>query len=617
MSKRIAIAMGVLLIVVVLAPALVFGAALRNRETYYVSKTGSNANTGISPASPLRTFAAAVARMRPGDRCLVMAGIYHQTLRINRSGLPGDPIVFEPYHKARVVIDAADRITQWTQYSTGIYRAPMPWNMGVGMNQVFLDGRMILEARYPEQETTDPFDRGLARITVPRKHTKVWSPMSTLPLLTSPQLANHPINYFKGAVIVAQVGVAWSTQSAMVLNSGQHGRLKLGAISNPWCAGAGWGYATGLLRLLKVPNQWIFKAGTLYIDQSKNAIPTRSRIEAKRRKWCLDFIDHCSWVKVRGFHLFGGSIQMFGNHCTVSRCSGLYMGQFSYIAWNGYYGAGGSGAGACAVNLSGDHDVIRRCHLAWSAGSGIVLHGQDNLITHNTIHDMDYAGTYASSIDMTQGGGNRITFNTIYNAGRDIIQLHSPDADKIEYNNLYRSGLLCKDLGVIYVYGTNGRDTRIAHNWIHDNVARGPNHPGVYLDNGCTNFTVDHNVIWNCGRDAGVRINGPCSGLLIVNNTLFNCLPVGAKMYISPSCNPHWPHGVHYQAVNNLYLGSHAGRELVDPAHDDFRLKTGSTAIGAGKVVPGLAVGIAGRPPDLGAYQGGESYWIPGADGHR
>ena len=71
-----------------------------------------------------------------------------------------------------------------------------------------------------------------------------------------------------------------------------------------------------------------------------------------------------------------------------------------------------------------------------------------------------------------------------------------------------------------------GEGTRIAYNWVHDNRSHGP---GIYLDNYCQNFVVDHNVIWNCG--AGIRVNGPAKGHRLYNNTLFNCRDIGTRLY--------------------------------------------------------------------------------------
>ena len=70
---------------------------------------------------------------------------------------------------------------------------------------------------------------------------------------------------------------------------------------------------------------------------------------------------------------------------------------------------------------------------------------------------------------------------------------------------------MCKDLGIIYAGyqdGSGTGTTRIAYNWVHDYLRRfdTATSNGIYLDNYNRNFTVDHNVIWNCAG-CSVRVN--------------------------------------------------------------------------------------------------------------
>ena len=114
-------------------------------------------------------------------------------------------------------------------------------------------------------------------------------------------------------------------------------------------------------------------------------------------------------------------------------------------------------------------------------------------------------------------GKNRVWFNTIRRTGRDCIRLLGASADDIRYNDISDSGLMCKDLELVHVYGRDGQGTRIAYDWFHDNRGKGPN-PGIYFDNYCRNFIVHHNVIWNC--EAGVRVNGPAGAIV---STITRC----------------------------------------------------------------------------------------------
>jgi hypothetical protein len=266
--------------------------------------------------------------------------------------------------------------------------------------------------------------------------------------------------------------------------------------------------------------------------------------------------------------------------------------------------------------LKGNNNIVRGCTLFNTAGSGVYSSGSSNVITRNLIYNTDYSGTYACAIAL-HGSGEMVTFNTAYSSGRDILRPEGTGSD-IRFNDLSAPGLLCKDLGVTYQWGVEGKGTRIAYNWVHDNnSANDPLRMGIYLDNWCCNFIVDHNVVWNCPTFAGIQINGPSINHLIYNNTLFNCDNVGTHPYDQwPSPNPNpafWTNDIYqFSASNNLFLATSPQTQLVDWANRNFQLKTGAAAIDAGVILPGFTDGYQGSAPDLGAYEFGRLSWTAG-----
>src|SRR5262245_11317308 len=121
--------------------------------TYYVATTGDNANPGTL-AAPLRTIQKAAERARPGDRVLVRGGVYRETVRPAQSGTAAAPITFQPYNGEAVTITGADLVTDWEPYRGAIYTSrTMDWDLGEGKNQVFVDGHMMTEARWPNTGT--------------------------------------------------------------------------------------------------------------------------------------------------------------------------------------------------------------------------------------------------------------------------------------------------------------------------------------------------------------------------------------------------------------------------------------------------------------------------------
>ena len=66
-------------------------APLLSSNVYYVSKTGSDTNSGSS-TSPFKTFAKAVSVLQPGDTLQVMPGTYNEALILSASGTASAPI---------------------------------------------------------------------------------------------------------------------------------------------------------------------------------------------------------------------------------------------------------------------------------------------------------------------------------------------------------------------------------------------------------------------------------------------------------------------------------------------------------------------------------------------
>ena len=120
---------------------------------------GNDTNPGTL-ASPFRTIQKCATVAVAGDTCFIRAGTYRETVTVARSGTQGKPITFTPYAGETVTISGADVITGWTLQahpSGHVYRANMPWSLNVRTsnpdqitnNQIFVDGQMMPEARWP------------------------------------------------------------------------------------------------------------------------------------------------------------------------------------------------------------------------------------------------------------------------------------------------------------------------------------------------------------------------------------------------------------------------------------------------------------------------------------
>ena len=113
---------------------------------YFVAPGGSDANPGTR-AKPFRTLTKAASAMRNGDVCYVRAGTYRETVRLRNFGnISGAYTRFVAYPGERVILSGAEPVNvRWTLHSGHIYKASFPRYF----NQLFVDGEMMTEARWP------------------------------------------------------------------------------------------------------------------------------------------------------------------------------------------------------------------------------------------------------------------------------------------------------------------------------------------------------------------------------------------------------------------------------------------------------------------------------------
>ena len=472
---------------------------------------------------------------------------------------------------------------------------------------------MMHQAQYPDYGGGDLLHPATASVTVSSINTNV---------ITSPDWGGKPDNYWAGAWFLGGVGNTWAWQSARVLSSTGNTITvdPATATANWWFTGNGAGFLWGAFNLLDADNEWYLETNaggtTLYLRITGSGDPSSRTVEMKHRNWCVD-LNGRNYITVSDLNLRAGAVRLQGNGNVLQNCQGaipqpLHDHHVRVTIENGGTEQGGG------VVVYGNHNIVRGCTLFNTAGSGVYSSGSSNLVTRNLIYNTDYSGTYACCIAL-HGSGETVTFNTAYHSGRDILRPEGTGSD-IRFNDLSQPGLLCKDLGVTYQWGIDGGGTRIACNWVHDNSSANDSlRMGIYLDNWCRNFIVDHNVVWNCPTFTGIQINGPSSNHLIYNNTLFNCDDVGTHPYDQwPGPNPNpalWTNDVYqYLASNNLFLATSPPSQLVDWTNEDFQLKPNAPAIDAGVIIPGFTDGYAGSAPDLGAYESGGLAWNAGVE---
>lgn len=475
--------------------------SLENRtllsSTYYVSPFGSDSGPGTL-GGPFKTIQEAANVAGWGDTVEIEAGTYRESVKPAHSG-----VTFTNYAGQAVTVSGANVISGWSNAGGSLYRASMPWDLGEGNNQVFADGQMVNEARWPN---SGPDVSNPAEATIGGYSGGILYDQSI----------TQGNGFWAGATITITPGQGWVAYTGVVNNSGpgwlQVSLPALGQYEQP-VAGNNY-FLSGKFQALDAPGEWYRdSSGALYLWNQGSDNPASHTIEAKARQYAFD-LTGLSNTTIEGISLFAATIHTnaWSANTVVSGISAEYLTQF-----NNLWGNGWSPPGPYGIELQGNNSVLENSTIAFSAGDGVYVDGANDRVTNNLIHDVDYSGTDAAGI-MVYGAGAELDHNTIYNAGRDGINVQASPVQVL--NNVVHDYLLqTYDGAGIYTVHQNGQGSPIAYNTIynaHKNLSQGYGASGILLDNDSSYFSVHDNTVSNV--DDAFKANNTSYGEQIYNN---------------------------------------------------------------------------------------------------
>jgi hypothetical protein len=509
-------------------------------NTWFVATHGNDSASGTL-AQPFKTIQAAANIAQRGDTVEIEAGTYRESIHPAHSG-----VTFTNYNNQTVTITGTDQVTGWSNNGGAVYKASMPWDLGEGSNQVFVDGQPVNEARWPN---SSPDLLHPAEATVGGySNGALYDPSIT-----------QGNGFWAGATITITPGDGWVSYTGIVNNSGP-GWLQVSlpatGISQVETPVAGNSYfLSGKFQALDAPGEWYRDAsGTLCLWDPASDNPAGHDIEVKHRQYGFD-LSGVSNTTVQGINLFACTIHTdwASTGTTINYVTAAYVTQF-----NNLWGSGWAPAGPYGVELNGANSIIENSTIAFSAGDGVYVNAPNVRVTHNVIHDVDASGTDAAGVRVF-GAGAMIDHNTIYNTGRDGINLASASTQVLN-NVIHDFMLLTYDGAAIYAQRVNGQGSPIAYNTIynaHKNNYGGLDACGIMLDNDASGFVVHDNVTANV--DAGLKANNTSYNEQIYSNQF------GATQYAIESNG--WP-GFAY---------SWWGTQLHDNVFYNGNLKLGSS----------------------------------------
>ena len=648
-----------------------------NGEDYYVSiSAGNDANPGtlISPFQSIQKCAETAAR---GDRCNIRQGVYREMIT------PGnDQITFTAYNDEEVIISGTEIIPNdaWSHYKDNIYQTPIQWSLNVrrsndvhqvSNNQVFVDGKMMVEARWPNIDV-DNATKVTNILGIREDNAKTDS--ATVITMQKAQYFDDDLatagDFWVGGKINLAAGYNFIfTSGDITAQTNNSVTVEFNEDPGAWNhrssfdneflypQEANYFYLWGKREALDSPGEWFVDPpdnytgnhfvnadfnGSLYLQLPDNSNPSGSShvIELKKRNWAFDLRDR-SFIIIKNLKIFAcGIISNTTSHDnTIENIHGTYLSHFREIP-PFYHSYGTQG-----IQLYGSNNVIRNSYFAYCAGTMIDIHSwqEENgnqCIENNVMHDIGYEGSgVAISSENSDGQNkNRITHNTLFTSGLTMIDLGA--GNDVTYNDTYQSHLQCTDIGTIYGWGGDGKGSIVAYNLVHDansehngSLNKYGAH-GIYLDDDTYNYTIYRNITWNTSAP-GIALMGTngtavagfeelsASNRKIYHNTvdgtiaayfkeLYNGLPTH---YIGTEIKNNFANVLYGFEHDELTLSNNFEGDglFIDKDNRNYALKPYSPLIDNGCEIPSYPQAFSGSAPDIGAIESTDHPFVAGA----
>lgn len=604
--------------------------------------TASFAQIVVTNTAELTT---AMNTAQSGQTVILRGGTYRMTVTPLNNG-----VTFRNYENETAVISGLNQVTgSWSVHSGNIYKVSvtlpvngfstnLTTNTTLLANQVFKDGEMMHQARWPNVSTVeDLIDRGLPGTSNPGKY-RHYSQSQGLTRYSVTDQGLPAGNFTGGSIWVT----GWFISETRTI-TGHSGKTLSYSGLNENTKFQRWYYIINDLELLDAAKEWYYENGTLYFWQAGGGLPTN--VEYKARNWGFDLRGKDN-TKIIGL-TFIGCEPATGDEGTDGTVIDNIRASYNNHAFvsggdHAYFNADKTG-----IKLLGRNNTIRNSEFKHISAQ-VIWAGEGAVIENNLLYNHGWEGNYGAFVTPwgTIGGNIKINRNTATRLGRSAVDFGRGSHPNIEvgYNEFGFYSMVTSDVGATYgSRGTQIPGSRVHHNWIHDNmtydgwkVAANFDgiHVGVYFDQGVGPSTIDHNVMWNNSVADGYSEikNGVLTNWY--NNTFGTDVSYGGReSYFCPRDSPSdaFRNNIFRYTVNinwkpattndnpnqpgdvNYCIFQNTDPKFVGPVKTGlgYALQNTSPAINVGTVISGITDGSIGTP-DAGAYEFGATPWVPG-----
>ena len=590
---------------------------------YYVSTTGHLDNSGTF-SEPFLNIQQCADIMQAGDTCYIRQGQYHENIIVdNRDGNNSNPIVFTNYNDERVVLNGTLPIDfLWIPYTDNIWEASIDFDIW----QLFVDYEEMVMARWPNANFTDGSiwdkENHWAHGLIDEDDTAYENGMMIDDPHGDISLENIGFN-IEGATAILNVG-SFKTFTRKVLT--HNGGTFTYEPVELWKTKHHDYFLENKLEFLDSEGEWYYNidSSKVYFWPINNIDPNTLDIRGKVQSYAFEILNS-DYIEIKNLEFFGTTFKFDNSdNCKVEYCNLVYPSCYKRML-----GVVATQPEMSIFNSS-SNCIVSNSAFRYTDGSALEMYSNNNTIDNCYFYHIDYTATDLNGLMTTiQMGGSNNVFrrNTMHKMGASAT-LNPGNAAIIELNDMSDSGHMQSDGALVQCMVGQQPDVQIRYNWLHDTEKFGARFDGEGDGYG---GHMHHNVIWNV--QGGIMVKGYNHN--IYNNTAFDngdkndiiiMIDQGGNdgtITVNNVANKIAGHRTgDYQSYpvpgnyennwNGYELGLDIKDFLVDVENYNFSLIENSGLIDSGSIYDNLEITYVGEAPDVGAYEFGGDYWVPG-----
>jgi parallel beta-helix repeat protein len=530
-----------LMIAVFVAPCLFFtnhtlllglAHADSSRRFFYVATNGNDQWSGTiqepniegndGPLATLKQARDTIRRLRKNSSndaftILVRGGIYQLDetfdLEIEDSGTASNPLVIKAFENERPILTGTKRIIHFEPYEKGIYQTNLTKiNANIeALNQLFVNGKRQILARYPNFEPSNPIGGGFLYVEgsavegSKRKFKYTNGTVHDWSNLQKAQVFIFPGDNWANSI---QTGFEIDRNSQIITLT-QDASYEIKAYNRY--------FFQNLFEELDTPGEW-------YFDSNEKVLyywPVNISSLESATIPVLETIVRLKGKKV-GDHYYGSPSYITFEGFTIEGCEGSAVvangAKGAIFARNIIYNAGGHGIdiqdGLDNVVVGNDIFEVGKIGVSISGGDFKTLSPGNNRVENNYIHNTGVFVKWGASGILCKGVGNIVSHNLIHSTPRVGIWFDGND-HLIEYNHVHHVNEETEDSGMIYFSQIDWtkRGNIVQFNYLHDSGGYSRNKQtgkwesfshtyGIYLDDWSSGTQVYGNIVANTANGA-------------------------------------------------------------------------------------------------------------------